>query len=126
MLHLMKHAAMVSLPSCRAADRAEGAMIRQKALEEAAELRAKEDAWRAKLQAMNNATKAANQTLREFRAKEKDRERQMEEAIEGKERQQHKEYHQISYLASDRLHDLLYSKPTSHSCTDAQAIYQRL
>lgn len=37
--------------------------MRRKAAEEAAELAAKEAAWRAKMEAMNDATAAANMTL---------------------------------------------------------------
>jgi hypothetical protein len=73
-------------PCCRAADRAEGKLICNKAAEEAAELQQKEAAWRAKMQAMNEATAAANATLQAFRAAEQEQERLMDAAIEGKAR----------------------------------------
>jgi hypothetical protein len=71
------------LPHRRAADRAEGELIRRKAAEEAAELAAKEAAWRAKMGDMNAATAAANATLLAFRAAERERERLMDAAVEG-------------------------------------------
>jgi hypothetical protein len=67
----------------RAADRAEGELVRAKAAEEAAELLQKEAAWRAKMRAMNGATAAANATLLAFRAAERARERLMDAAVEG-------------------------------------------
>ncbi len=69
--------------ACRAADKAEGQLIRCKALEEAAELAAKEAAARAQARDMNAATKAANDTLLAFRAAEGMREAQLEAAVEG-------------------------------------------
>lgn len=58
-------------------------MIRRKAAEEAAELAAKEAAWRQQAKDMNAATKAANDTLLAFRAAERARDRQLERAVEG-------------------------------------------
>jgi hypothetical protein len=69
---------------CRAAAKAEGELIRHKAAEEAAELAAKEAAWRAKAKEMNAATKASNDTLLAFRAAERQRDKQLEAAFEGK------------------------------------------
>lgn len=69
--------------SCRAAAKAEGELIRHKAAEEAAELAAKEAAWRAKAKEMNAATKASNDTLLAFRAAERQRDKQLEAAVEG-------------------------------------------
>lgn len=68
---------------CRASNQAEGELIRRKAAEEAADLAAKEAAWRAKALQMNAATKAANDTLLAFRAAEQERDKQLEEAVEG-------------------------------------------
>lgn len=67
----------------RAANKGEGEMIRRKAAEEAAELTAKETAWRAKAIEMNAAVKAANDTLLAFRAAERERDKQLEHSIEG-------------------------------------------
>jgi hypothetical protein len=58
-------------------------MVRRKAAEEAAELAAKEAAWRQQAKDMNAATKAANDTLLAFRAAERERDRQLERAVEG-------------------------------------------
>lgn len=71
------------LPCCRAANKAEGELIRRKATEEAAELAAKEAAWRERAREMNAATKASNDTLLAFRAAERQREAQLEQAVEG-------------------------------------------
>ena len=68
---------------CRAAAKAEGELIRRKAAEEAAELSAKEAAWWAKAKEMNAATKASNDTLLAFRAAERQRDKQLEAAVEG-------------------------------------------
>lgn len=68
----------------RAANKAEGELIRRKAAEEAAELEAKEAAWRRKALEMNAATKATQDTLLAFKAAEKERNRQLEAAVEGK------------------------------------------
>jgi hypothetical protein len=68
---------------CRAANKAEGELVRRKAAEEAAELAAKEAAWRQKLLDMNAATKASNDTLLAFRAAERERDKQLEESVEG-------------------------------------------
>jgi hypothetical protein len=57
--------------------------VRRKAAEEAAELAAKEAAWRQKLLDMNAATKASNDTLLAFRAAERERDKQLEESVEG-------------------------------------------
>jgi hypothetical protein len=57
--------------------------VRRKAAEEAAELAAKEAAWRQKLRDMNAATKASNDTLLAFRAAERERDKQLEESVEG-------------------------------------------
>jgi hypothetical protein len=73
-----------ALVYCRAAVKAEGELIRHKAAEEAAELAAKEAAWRAKAKEMNAATKASNDTLLAFRAAERQRDKQLEAAVEGK------------------------------------------
>lgn len=70
---------------CRAAAKAEGELIRRKAADEAAELAAKEAAWRAKAKEMNAATKASNDTLLAFRAAERERDNQLEAAVEGEE-----------------------------------------
>jgi hypothetical protein len=67
----------------RAAAAAEGELIRHKAAEEAAELAAKEAAWRAKAKEMNAATKASNDTLLAFKAAERQRDKQLEAAVEG-------------------------------------------
>lgn len=67
----------------RAAAKAEGELIRRKAADEAAELAAKEAAWRAKAKEMNAATKASNDTLLAFRAAERQRDKQLEAAVEG-------------------------------------------
>jgi len=77
------HAHPPSFCLVRAAARAEGELIRHKAAEEAAELAAKEAAWRAKAKEMNAATKASNDTLLAFRAAERERDRQLEAAVEG-------------------------------------------
>lgn len=69
--------------TCRAAAKAEGELIRRKAADEAAELAAKEAAWRAKAKEMNAATKASNDTLMAFRAAERQRDKQLEAAVEG-------------------------------------------
>lgn len=74
---------MIYHVAVRAANKAEGELIRRKATEEAAELAAKEAAWRAKALQMNAATTAANDTLLAFRAAEQQREKQLEKAIEG-------------------------------------------
>jgi hypothetical protein len=68
---------------CRAANKAEGELVRRKAAEEAAELSAKEAAWRQKLLDMNAATKASNNTLLAFRAAERERDKQLEQSVEG-------------------------------------------
>jgi hypothetical protein len=67
----------------RAANKAEGELVRRKAVEEAAELAAKEAAWRQKLLDMNAATKASNDTLLAFRAAERERDKQLEQSVEG-------------------------------------------
>lgn len=67
----------------RAANKAEGELIKRKAAEEAAELEAKEAAWRRKALEMNAATKATQDTLLAFKAAEKERNRQLEAAVEG-------------------------------------------
>lgn len=67
----------------RAANKAEGELVRRKAAEEAAELAAKEAAWRQKLLDMNAATKASNDTLLAFRAAERERDKQLEESVEA-------------------------------------------
>lgn len=74
---------VVGFLHCRAAAKAEGELIRHKAVEEAAELAAKEAAWRAKAKEMNAATKASNDTLLAFRAAERQRDKQLEAAVEG-------------------------------------------
>lgn len=76
-------AAPLSCTLCRAAAAAEGELIRHKAAEEAAELAAKEAAWRAKAKEMNAATKASNDTLLAFKAAERQRDKQLEAAVEG-------------------------------------------
>ncbi len=73
----------VANSGCRAVDKAEGELIRSKAIEEAAELKSKEETWRARMKQMNEQTKAANAVLQGFRAKEKEHERKTEQAIEG-------------------------------------------
>lgn len=80
------HNAECHAPSCnlcRAAAAAEGELIRHKAAEEAAELAAKEAAWRAKAKEMNAATEASNETLLAFKAAERQRDKQLEAAVEG-------------------------------------------
>lgn len=68
---------------CREADKREGELIRAKALAEAAELAAREAERRREMLVMNEDTEQANATLQAFRAKERERERAVELAIEG-------------------------------------------
>ncbi|KAF8066395.1 permease [Scenedesmus sp. PABB004] len=67
----------------RAAGKAEGALVRRKAGEEAAQLAAKEAAARAAARAMTAATQASNDTLLAFRAAERERDKQLGEAVEA-------------------------------------------
>lgn len=86
------------VPAYRAAAKAEGELIRRKAVEEAEELSAKEAAWRAQARAMNAATKASNDTLLAFRAAERQREQQLEAAVEG-------ESPTVRWLLASRPHE---------------------